>query len=115
MKKLFIVLVSLIFIVGCSPNKTELYKETDTFVKSLSTTYESYGLLGGSKYSKTTSDGLYTVTPIGRLINVKIQKVVSNEEYEKLRKDLEKHYKNDARVNKVYICEAGTVMIDCRN
>lgn len=115
MKKYLVLLVSLIFIIGCSPSKKELYKETDTFVQSLSTTYESYGLLGGTKYSKTTSDGLYTITPIGRLINVKIQKVVNDEEYEKLRKGLEKHYKNDIRVNGVYICEAGTVMIDCRN
>ena len=107
--------MSLIFVVGCSPSKKELYKETDAFVQSLSTTYQSYGLLGGTNHSKTTSDGLYTVTPIGRLINVKIQKVVSDDEYEKLRKDLEKHYKNDKRVNNVYICGAGTVMIDCRN
>lgn len=115
MKKLFIFFVSLILVVGCSPSKKELYKETDVFVESLSTTYESYGLLGGTKHSKTTSDGLYTITPIGRLINVKIQKVVSDEEYEKLRKGLEKHYKNNTKVNRVYICEAGTVMIDCRN
>jgi len=107
--------MSLIFVAGCSPSKKELYKETDAFVQSLSTTYESYGLLGATNHSKTTSDGLYTISPIGRLINVKIQKVVSDEEYEKLRKDLENHYKNDKRVNKVYICQAGTIMIDCRN
>ena len=101
--------------MSCSPSKTELYKETDAFVESLATTYESYGLLGGAKYSKTTSNGLYRVTPIGRLINVKIEKVVSDAEYEKLRKALERRYKNDKRVNRVYINEAGTVMIDCRN
>lgn len=105
----------LVFVIGCSPSKKELYKETDSFVQSLSVTYESYGFLGGRNHSKTTSDELYTITPIGRLINVKIQKVVSDGEYEKLRRDLEKHYKNDNRVNDVYICGAGTVMIDCRN
>lgn len=115
MKNFLILFLSLIFVVGCSPSKKELYKETDAFVQSLSTTYESYGLFGGTNHSKTTSDGLYTISPIGRLINVKIQKVVSDEEYEKLRKDLENHYKNDKRVNKVYICQAGTIMIDCRN
>ncbi len=36
-------------------------------------------------------------------------------EYEKLRKDLEQHYKNESKVNKVYICQAATIMIDCRN
>ena len=72
-------------------------------------------MLGGSKYAETTTDRLYTVTPIGRLVNVKIQKVVSNKEYESLRKGLEKHYKNDSRVNKVYINQGGTIMVDCRN
>jgi len=115
MKKILICFISLIFVVGCSQSKKELYKETDAFVQSLETTYESYGVLGGTEHSVTTSDGLYTITPLGRLINVKIQKVVTEDEYEKLRKDLEKHYKNDVNVNQVYICAAGTVMIDCRN
>ena len=33
---------------------------------------------GDSNHSRTTADGLYTITPIGQLINVKIQKVVDN-------------------------------------
>lgn len=115
MKKNLICFVGLILIIGCSQSKRELYIETDALVQSLETTYESYGLLGGKDHSKTTSDGLYTITPIGRLINVKIQKVVGDEEYESLRKSLEKHYKNDSRVNKVYINQGGTIMIDCRN
>ena len=115
MKKILICFIVLILIIGCSQSKKELYKETDAFVQSLDTTYESYGLFGGTDHSITTSDGLYTISPIGRLINVKIQKVVSDDEYEKLRKDLEQHYKNDTRVNDVYICQAGTIMIDCRN
>jgi hypothetical protein len=115
MNKLLICFISLIIFIRCSPSKNELYKETDAFVQSLETTYESYGLLGGTAHSVTTSDGLYTITPIGRLINVKIQKVVNEDEYEELREDLEDHYKNNVGVNKVYICQAGTIMIDCRN
>lgn len=115
MNKSFIVFMSLVFVIGCSPSKKELYERTDSLVQSLETTYESYGLLGGSSHSQTSSDGLYKITPLGRLINVKIQKVVSDEEYEELREELEDHYKNDYRVNRVYICQAGTVMIDCRN
>src|SRR3972149_7005332 len=103
MKKSLIYFVSIIIFIGCSPSKKELYKETDAFVQSLATTYESYGLLGGTAYSKTTSDGLYTITPIGRLINVKIQKAESVNEYEELREDLEARYKNDGSVNKGYI------------
>lgn len=98
----------------CCSTKSELYKETDSFVQSLQTEYKSYGF-SPEKYSKTTSDGLYTISPIGRLINVKIQKVVSTEEYENLKKDIEEHYQGDTRVNSVYICQAGTIMIDCRN
>ena len=68
MEKLFIYFISIIFVMGCSPSKKELYKETDAFVQSLETTYESYGIFGGTNYSITTSDGLYTITPMGRLI-----------------------------------------------
>lgn len=115
MKKIIVYSILLIIAIGCSQSKQELYEITDKFVLSLDTEYESYGMLGGTKYAKTTTDGLYTVTPIGRLINVKIQKVVDDEEYESLRKSLEKHYKNDERVNKVYINQGGTIMVDCRN
>ena len=106
--------MSLILVFGCSSSKTELYKITDSFMKSLNTNFESF-IIEGKIHSKTTSDGQYKITPIGRLINVKILKSVSNEGYEKLRSDIENHYKNDSRVNKVYICELGTIMIDCRN
>lgn len=53
--------------------------------------------------------------PIGRLINVKILKAVTDDVYRDLEEDLESHYKNDRRVNNVYINNAGTIMIDCRN
>lgn len=115
MNKFYIYFIVLTFMVGCSPSKNELYKETDFFVESLETNYESYGLLGGSKHSKTTSDGLYQITPIGRLINVKILKVVDVDVYDELKEDLDNHYKNDKRVHKVYINNGGTIMIDCRN
>jgi len=96
-------------------NHSNLHEITDAFVSSLQTEYESYGALGGFDHIKTTQDGQYQVTPVGRLINVKIEKVATNEEYEDLRKDLESHYKGNSHVNKVYKCQAGTLMIDCRN
>ena len=115
MNKVLICFIGLIFIIGCSPSKKELYEKTDAFVESLATTYESYGVFGGLNYAVTTSDGLYQISPIGRLINVKILKAVSRDEYEELREDLEDHYDDDTRVNDVYISNAGTIMIDCRN
>ncbi len=114
-KKILLYTLCLLIINSCSLNKSELFEETDFFVESLNTTYESYGILGVSEYSKTTSDGLYTITPMGRLINIKIQKVVENSEYEELKQELKDHYKNNIKVNDVYICQAGTIMIDCRN
>lgn len=115
MKNKILLFFYLFLIVSCTPGKSELYKETDFFVESLHTTYESYGILGGTDHTKTTSNKLYTITPIGRLINVKIQKVAEPGEYEELEQALKDHYKGNSKVNDVYICKAGTVMIDCRN
>jgi hypothetical protein len=115
MNKTLMFFVCLFLMIGCSPSERELFKEVDFFVESLQTTYESYGTLGFSKNAKTTSDGLYTITPMGRLINVKIQKAVESGEYEDLAQDLKDHYEGNTKVNDVYICQAGTIMIDCRN
>lgn len=115
MLRLIITITILFCFTTCSSNYNELFKKTDAFVESLDTNYESYGVLGTAKYSKTTSDGLYKITPVGRLINVKIQKVVTDKEYEDLQENLKEHYENDQRINDVYICQGGTVMIDCRN
>ena len=112
---LIMCIASMIFIGCTSQSKSELYKVTDSFVESLETTYESYGIFGGSKHSVTTEDGLYTIMPVGRLINVKIDKSVHDKEYQDLMNDLEGHYKNNSHVKSVYICQAGTIMIDCRN
>jgi hypothetical protein len=118
MKKSFYIKIGLfvfvvILITGCSLEYRELFKETDKFVESLTTTYESYGI--SEKHNVTTSDELYKIMPMGRLIIVKIDKAVDDKEYEKLRNALERHYRNDKRVNKVYINQGGTVVIDCRN
>jgi hypothetical protein len=53
--------------------------------------------------------------PVGRLINVKILKVVTDDVYKDLEEDLKSHYKDDKRVNDVYRNNVGTIMIDCRN
>jgi hypothetical protein len=92
----------------------ELYQITDEFVESLHTTYESYGIFKVQEYTKYTKDGMYKVMPTGRLINVRIEKNVTGDEYENLKNDLLDHYKNNVYVNDVYICGGGTVMIDCR-
>ena len=114
MKKLLMILVCATILLGCSLSKKELYQLTDYFVESLETSYESYGLIG-LKHTKTTESGLYKVTPMGRLINVKILEVVENDVYDDLKDDLKSHYRNDKRVNNVYINQGGTIMIDCRN
>ncbi len=114
MKKIIYISIVILFI-SCSPNKSELFEVTDSFVESLQTTYDSYGMLGGTEFIKTTTDSEYQVMPIGRLINVKILKIVKEDYYKELENDLKEHYKNDKRVNDVFINNAGTIMIDCRN
>lgn len=113
--KKFIYFLVVAFLVSCSPSKKELYGITDSFIESLQTTYDSYGILGGKEHIKTTSDGQYQVMPVGRLINVKISKVVTDDVYKDLEEDLKSHYKDDKRVNDVYRNNGGTIMIDCRN
>jgi hypothetical protein len=114
MKKIIYFLI-IAFLVSCSPSKKELYGITDSFIESLQTTYDSFGILGGKEHIKTTSDGQYQVMPVGRLINVKILKVVGDDVYKDLEEDLKSHYKDDKRVNDVYRNNGGTIMIDCRN
>lgn len=114
MKRIIYFLV-IAFLVSCSPSKKELYGITDSLVESLQSEYESYGILGGQDNIRTTSDGQYQVMPVGRLINVKILKDVSDDVYKDLKDDLKSHYKDDKRVNEVYINNGGTIIIDCRN
>lgn len=116
MRKHIVFLLCFIGLMICSScsSHSDLYDQTDYFVEQLSSTYQSYGLQGLSE-KRTTKDGKYSATPLGRLIIVKIEEYVSDDKYEALRKDLERHYKKDRRVNRVYINQGGTVVIDCRN
>ena len=116
MKRVLFILfgsLCLVFATSCSSH-SNLYDQTDYFVDQLTTTYQSYGLQGLSE-KRITNDSKYSVTPMGRLIIVKIEEYVSDDKYESLRKDLERHYKRDSRVNRVYINQGGTIVIDCRN
>ena len=110
--------VIIITLIGgfFSPNSKygDLFEITDEFVGDLQTKYESYGFVG-SDFTKYTDDNEYKVCPVGRLINVRIEHVATDEEYEELREALESHYSGDSRVNQVYRNGAGTLMIDCRN
>lgn len=115
MKKIiFAFIASVLLFASCGNEYNELFSITDQFVESLDTTYESYGILGGLDEVKYTTDKEYKVFPIGRLINVRIERLATDEEYDNLCKALEKHYANDNRVVQVYRCQAGTLMIDCR-
>ena len=116
MKKIIGIVFLSLLLVGCSEIRhRDLFEKTDYFVESLYTQYESYGLLGGERYTQYADDGKYRIMPVGRLINVRIEQYASTKDYEELRKTLERHYSGNTCVNGVYICEGGTVMIDCRN
>jgi uncharacterized protein YxeA len=104
-------MLTIILFSSCSSSKSELYEKTDSFVESK----ESYGLYDMKENSKTTKDGHYTITPLGKLIIVKINKLVSSEEYENLKESLLSHYKGNKKVKNVFISSGGAIMIDCRN
>ena len=111
MKKVVLFVFMLLQLWACG----QVLSLADEFVSSLETDYQSYGLLGGVDKIRYTKDGLYQVFPMGRLINVKIDSMASDNDYEQLRQALAAHYSDDGRVKQVYRCHAGTIMIDCRN
>ena len=113
---LFFFFMLMSMLVGCKEMRhRELFEKTDSFVESHNSSIQSYGLLGGEEYAEYAENGDYRILPMGRLINVRIEREASKSEYESLRSKLESHYSGDPRVNQVYICGGGTVMIDCRN
>lgn len=110
---ILILLIAAVALTACNEIKyKDLFEQTDYFVEQLETTYQSYGLQGEPRY---TSDGEYRIMPIGRLINVRKEKLDGGPSYEDLKDILKSHYKGDNRVNDVFINSYGTIMIDCRN
>lgn len=129
MKKLFanyaavlLLLCSLSFVAtSCSKDDDDtaepqtfasLFAKTDHFVDMLDAIYERYDAYG--KKAADSSDGKFTVTPIGRLIIVKKKSSASDITYSEVQSALEEHYKNESKVNDVFINSGGTVTIDCR-
>ena len=115
-KKVVLYILASIILISCNMiNYQEVYSLTDEVIEMLQNEYESFGLFGGMDFVKYTKDNEYKVTPIGRMINVRIEHPAELEEYEDLRDALKSHYSGDSRVNDVFINELGTIMIDCRN
>lgn len=117
MKNFYIIFIFL-FIISCNPikeynEKQDLYDKVEYFVNTLSDYSVSYGI-EGYKYTKYSKNKYYKIMPVGRLINVRIEEPVSSDKYLTLKKDLKRHFKSNVLVKDVYICNGGTVMIDCR-
>ncbi|MBR6121322.1 MAG: hypothetical protein IKQ05_02885 [Prevotella sp.] len=89
-----------------------LFSKTDYFIDMLDTVYEHYDALG--KRTSDSSDGKFTVTPIGRMIVVKKKAGASSMTYDEVENALNIHYKNHRKVNSVYKNNGGTITIDCR-
>lgn len=106
-----VVLSTLIFYVG----NVKMFKTTNYFIEQLNTSYRSYGL-EGLKYAKaiTNFNSPMQITPMGRLIIVKINKNVTGSRYNLIRTTLKIRYGFDNRVNDIYINNGGTICIDCR-
>lgn len=109
MKKIIYLFGLLLFLSSC--NNSDLYKVTDDIISSID---EGGGYNIWQVNSKITEDKKYIIIPIGKLIIVKINNYVENEEYEKLKIKIERRYKNNKIVKNVFINGHGTITIDCR-
>lgn len=91
---------------------TKLFTVTDTFVDFLQeSSYNSYDAFGNK--AKETSDGVFLVTPAGRMIAVKIKKS-SQADYDTTLGYLEDRYSGKSNVKDIYKNNGGTITIDCR-
>ena len=113
------VIMTAVTLAGCSEKSRELndlYEITDGYVEELNTRYSFPTLYLYENPEKSyTKKSTYRVLPIGRLINVRIERYgATSEQYRELRDKLAKHYLDNPSVRDVYICNAGTVMVDCR-
>ena len=109
MKKYVLLLTLAIALSGCVKEQSALTSAVDYYVEQLSTLVQSYGLRGD-----TTETEIYSISALGRLVVVKINEPASEEEYAKLEKFLERKYKSNPAVSRVYINQGGTVVVDCR-
>lgn len=122
-KVLFLGLMTFFFaLTNCSVYDKAKYKElfsiTDKYVSSFvgnenNSSGESKELSKDGYYKEVTADGYYQVISFDGLINIKIMDAVDKDVYEKLMKSLKAYYKNNKIVNEVYICQTGTIIIDC--
>lgn len=109
MKKIIYLFGLLLFLNSC--NNSDLYKVTDDIISSIDkgVVYNIWQV-----NSKITEDKKYIITPIGKLIIVKINNYAENEEYKKLKIKIKRRYKNNKIVKNVFINGHGTITIDCR-
>lgn len=123
---LMLCMVSIMCIIGCENkiNKkdivvkekyTDVTKQVEFFVNELDKVYEHYDAYGRHKTDVFSEGKCFSITPIGRLIIVKINDVVPDTYYIDVKDKIKEKYKNDKRVNDVFINNGGTITIDCRN
>lgn len=92
---------------------TSLFSTVSTFVTKLSaSSSNSYPISGSSK--KTTSDGKFVVTPMGRLIGVAPKSSMSTKELTKVKEALEWKFGDKACVNEIFLNSGGGITINCR-
>lgn len=89
-----------------------LFYQTDFFIDMLDVVYDRYDAFGSK--AKESSDGAYTVTPMGRLIVVKKKLSSQKVSYDDLERALANRYKSNPKVHEVYQNSGGTITIDCR-
>jgi hypothetical protein len=115
MKKLKVVLgvLSLMVLNSCGKPDSDLFEITEEFVISLYTTHEYYKGLASETNITYTKDSLYKITPIDRVVSIKIGDTYGGKEYEDLRDKFKEVYKDDKRVKDIYLDSMGNLIIDC--
>lgn len=118
MKKYIIIFACAVFafFLGYNIYCYQLFNNADKLVNDLDEKYEAYGLFSIDEFIDTTAIGNFQTFPLGRLINVRINKPISNDiEYSILQNVLKFHYLGNSKVKDVYKCNGGTLVIDCRH
>ncbi len=120
-KYLYLVMTALMTLAvttSCSKDDEDdetyhsLFVTCDYFIDMLDTVYERYDAFG--QKARDTSDGKFTVAPMGRLMIVSKKTVDPSITYSGMEAALKSHYKNNGKVKDVFQNKGGTITIDCR-
>lgn len=106
---IFVALFISVIMVECAYG--QLFTETNTYIKVLNNTENSYGIFETAAIGCVeTSDHNFKILPMGRLVCVNTSYNMTMTKY-----ILKTYYIFNSTVKDIFINECGTITIDCRN